>query len=329
MMRRIVLIFLFALIGLALAGVMLWRDFSDFRDRPVTDGPVMVWLAPGTTYTGMVRELERLGLVRADWRWRLLARLEPPKLQAGEYLFEAGASPRAMIERMRAGRVRMHRVTLVEGWTFQRALEVLENDPRLTATGIEPTALMRDLGCAGCAPEGRFLPETYFVTRGASDTDVLKRAYRAMQQALETAWNNRAEGLPLETPEELLTLASLIERETGLASERTRIAGVFVRRLRRGMRLQTDPAVMYGVENFDGRLTYRDLRTDHPWNTYTRHGLPPTPIALPGRAALEAAARPADGTALYFVARGDGSHHFSDTLAEHNAAVNRYIRGDG
>jgi UPF0755 protein len=184
------------------------------------------------------------------------------------------------------------------------------------------------VGCPECAAEGRFLPETYFFVRGSSDLALLQRAHDALQEALSAAWSDRAEDLPLDSPYELLIMASLIERETGQAGERSRIAGVFVRRLEKGMRLQTDPTVMYGLgDDFQGRLRRVHLRTDHPWNTYTRHGLPLTPIALPGRASLEAAARPADGTALYFVSRGDGSHQFSDTLSEHNAAVDRYIRG--
>jgi UPF0755 protein len=188
---------------------------------------------------------------------------------------------------------------------------------------------MARLGCAECFAEGRFLPETYQFVRGDSDLDLLKRAYAAMRGALADAWTDRREGLPLESPEELLVLASLVEMETMAAAERARVAGVFVRRLQRGMRLQTDPTVVYPLEDFDGRIRRVHLRTDHPWNTYTRGGLPPTPIALPGEASLHAAANPADGEALYFVSRGDGTHHFSRTLEEHNRAVARYILGDG
>jgi UPF0755 protein len=206
----------------------------------------------------------------------------------------------------------------------------LTADPRLrlVAADLADEALMARLGCEGCEPEGRFLPETYFFERGSSDLELLERAHVAMNEALAEAWAGRRDDLPLDEPYELLVLASLIERETGQPEERARIAGVFVRRLERGMRLQTDPTVVYGLgDDFTGRLRRVHLRTDHPWNTYTRHGLPVTPIALPGRAALEAAADPAEGSALYFVARGDGSHYFSDTLAEHNAAVDRFIRG--
>jgi UPF0755 protein len=187
---------------------------------------------------------------------------------------------------------------------------------------------MARLGAGGMHPEGRFLPETYHYTRGLTDLDVLRRTYTAMQTALEAAWRKRAADVPLKTPYEALILASIVEKETGVAAERPQIAGVFARRLRLGMLLQTDPTVIYGLGSaFDGNLTRRHLETPTPYNTYTTAGLPPTPIALPGRDALEAAVNPAPGEALYFVAKGDGSHHFSATLAEHNRAVARYQLG--
>lgn len=331
-MRRLIIgFFLIAVLAAGVAGWLL-LEWKQFRQRPLTTtgDAVNLWLDSGTSFQGMVRQLERLGLTRLDWRWRLLGRIQSPVLQAGEYRIEPGASAMQLIEQVVAGRVRKHRFTIVEGWTVREMRAELTADPRLRkiAADLEEGRLMRRLGCDGCEAEGRFLPETYFFVRGSSDLDLLERAYEAMAGALEGAWSERDEGLPLGDAYELLVLASLIERETGQSGERARIAGVFVRRLERGMRLQTDPTVMYGLgEDFEGRLRRVHLRTDHPWNTYTRHGLPPTPIALPGRASLQAAARPAEGTALYFVSRGDGSHQFSDTLAEHNAAVDRYIRG--
>jgi UPF0755 protein len=193
---------------------------------------------------------------------------------------------------------------------------------------LDDAALMAKLGREGVPAEGRFLPETYLFTRGDRASQLLRRANRAMDRALAEAWEGREDGLPIRSPEELLVLASIIEKETGKAEERPEIAGVFVRRLRLGMRLQTDPTVIYGLgDAFDGNLRRRDLETDTPFNTYTRHGLPPTPIAMPGRAALEAAARPLPGDSLYFVSRGDGSHVFSRTYDEHRAAVRRYQRG--
>lgn len=330
MQRLIIAIGLVAVLAAGVAGWLL-LDWKQFRQRPLSgEGTVNLWLDSGTSFRGMVRQLELLGLTRLDWRWRLLGRVDSPVLQAGEYRIDPGTSVSQLVETIVAGDVRKHRFTIVEGWTVRELRSELTGDPRLrkVAADLSDSALMQQLGCDGCEAEGRFLPETYFFVRGSSDLDLLERAYAAMELALEEAWAGRADSLPLDSDYELLVLASLIERETGQAGERARIAGVFVRRLERGMRLQTDPTVMYGLgEEFDGRLRRVHLRTDHPWNTYTRHGLPPTPIALPGRASLDAAARPAEGTALYFVSRGDGSHYFSDTLAEHNAAVDRYIRG--
>lgn len=331
MRRFLTLTLIVILFAVVLAGIRLFGQWQHFLQAPIAEhSESVVWLAPGSSFRTLVRQLEVLGLARFDWRWRLYARLEKPVLQAGEYQIEAGMTAVDLVDRISRGSVRKHRLTIVEGWTFQRLRRVLADDPRVrpTIADLDPAELMRRLGCADCSPEGRFLPETYFFARGVSDFDLLERAHTAMQRTLDEIWAGRESDLPLDNPNELLVLASLIERETGQSGERARIAGVFVRRLETGMRLQTDPTVMYGLgDDFDGRLRRVHLTTDHPWNTYTRHGLPPTPIALPGRAALEAAAHPTEGTALYFVSRGDGSHYFSDTLAEHNAAVDRYIRG--
>ncbi|MDZ7789971.1 MAG: endolytic transglycosylase MltG [Xanthomonadales bacterium] len=330
MQRMIIGILLIAVLG---AGVAAWgwRDFQQFRQGSLGQGgSITLWLESGTSFRGMVGQLERLGLTRHDWRWWLLGRIDSPVLRAGEYRIESGMTVNRLLETLASGRVLKHRFTIIEGWTVEEMRARLSSDTRLRKAAADFTEdqLMQRLGCDGCKAEGRFLPETYFFERGSSDLALIERAYAAMKDALRQAWANRDEKLPLDDPYELLVLASLIERETGQPDERARIAGVFVRRLNQGMRLQTDPTVAYGLgADFDGRLRRTHLRNDHPWNTYTRHGLPPTPIALPGRDALEAAARPADGTALYFVSRGDGSHQFSDTLAEHNAAVDRYIRG--
>ena len=317
---------------LALVLVAGWglREYRAFLDRPLlVEGETRVWLPAGGSLSTVVRDLERLGLTRADWRWRLLGRQHSAALAAGEYALEPGMTPERLLERLSAGEVVRHRFTIIEGWSVPELRAALARDSRLVreAEALASDALMARLGC-DCPAEGRFLPETYFFQRGDSDLDLLTRAHAALADALDAAWASRRDGLPLASPDELLVLASLIEKEARVASERDRVAGVFVRRLQRGMRLQTDPTVVYGLgPDFDGRIRRVHLRTDHPWNTYTRHGLPPTPIALPGRAALDAAAHPADGDALYFVARGDGTHHFSATLAEHNRAVNRYIRG--
>jgi UPF0755 protein len=311
--------------------VQLWQDWQAFEQSTVNpDGDMVLWLAPGSHYGDLVQKLERLGLASARWEWRFLGRLRNPQIKAGEYLVPAGTTLPGLLEQLAKGEVRQHRLTIVEGWTLYRLREELADDPRLIpeATGITESDLMEMLGCQGCFAEGWFLPETYFFSRGSSDLDILRRAHDAMREAVTTTWRGRDEGAPLSSPEELLVLASIIERETGADAERAKVAGVFARRLDLGMRLQTDPTVIYGLgPSFEGRLRRVHLRTDHPWNTYTRHGLPPTPIALPGLESLQAAARPAPGTALYFVSRGDGTHQFSDTLAEHNAAVNRFIRG--
>jgi len=315
-------------VGLAAYGQ--WRAWQGFLHAPIAAEELNIWLPPGGTLSSLLDQLRALGLARSHWHWRVYGRWQKRPLQAGEYRFSQPLSVHDMLAGIAAGDTRVHRFTIVEGWTVDELLQRMGQDPRLQkkVTAFDQAALMSALGCPGCFAEGRFLPETYFFSRPTSDLDLLGRAYTDMRLALEAVWADRAPELPLKTATELLVLASLVESETRLPEERARVAGVFVRRLRQGMRLQTDPSVIYGLaKDHDGRLTRNELRTDHPWNTYTRHGLPPTPIALPGLAALRAAARPAPGSALYFVARGDGSHQFSDTLDEHNAAVKRYIRG--
>lgn len=331
-MRRLIVLALGgALLVAAVASAFLWNQWRGFEHRPMGNaGPVLLQLEAGTGFGEMVGALEHLGLTRRDWRWRLFGRLARPVIKAGEYRLPPGTTVGELIERVTSGDVLRHRFTIVEGWTFSQLRRALAGDTRLRKVAVEldGEALMGRLGCERCAPEGRFLPETYFFARGSTDLELLQRAHAAMAETLDTVWRGRDRSLPIDSPYELLILASLIERETRIAAERERVAGVFVRRLNRGMRLQTDPTVAYGLgEDWSGRLRRVHLRTDHPWNTYTRHGLPPTPIALPGRASLRAAAHPAEGSALYFVARGDGSHYFSDTLAEHNRAVDRFIRG--
>lgn len=331
MFRKLLVFMLFVLVVALLAAALLWRDYRQFESASMFDqGTVRLWLPAGGNLASAVHDLERLGVARMDWRWRVLARLYPAQVGAGEYLLESGATPTAFLDQLVAGRVLRHRFTIIEGWNVDELRAMLAQDSRIVSVtdGLESSTVMDRLDCPGCYAEGRFLPETYLFERGDSDLDLLRRAHSAMKAALDEAWEGRDPGLPIETPDELLVLASLIEKETRVAAERDRVAGVFVRRLQRGMRLQTDPTVLYGVEApADGRIRRVHLTTDHPWNTYTRHGLPPTPIALPGKGSLLAAAQPADGNALYFVARGDGSHQFSATLAEHNRAVDRYIRG--
>jgi UPF0755 protein len=262
-----------------------------------------------------------------EWfRWSGQAR----RIRAGSYEIETGATPRSLLEKMVQGDEALEAVRLIEGWTFRQFRQALARAPHLKqlSAGMTEAELMAAIGAPGQSAEGRFFPDTYLYSRGVSDLTVLKRAHRAMSERLAAVWAERAEDLPLRSPDEALILASIVEKETGIESDRGQIAGVFVNRLRIGMLLQTDPTVIYGLgEAFDGNLRKRDLQQDTPWNTYTRAGLPPTPIAMPGLAALRAAVRPQGTRALYFVARGDGSSAFSPTLEDHNRAVNRYQRG--
>ncbi len=329
-------IWTFLLLGIVIAGIAIgfigWTLLKVHR-APVIEvehSVVTLQVPSGSHFQGVVRELEQLGLVRSSMWWRLYGRIFNPVIQAGEYNFKGGESLASWLRKMAHGEVSRHRFTIVEGWTLRQLRRALAETTRLGQQTQEwsDEQLMTALGCEQCPAEGAFLPETYVYQRGESDLSLLARAHEAMHLALHAVWANRDPDLPLSEARDLLILASLIEKETGVPEERGTIAGVFVRRLNLGMRLQTDPTVIYGLgETYNGNLTRADLRTDHPWNTYTRHGLPSTPIAMPGLASLQAAGQPAPGDALYFVARGDGTHVFSETLEEHNRAVNRYIRG--
>lgn len=320
----------------AVLGAVLWMavQLDRMRLEPLVLAcdPETLVLEPGTSFAQLAERLTHRGWVEHPRALRLYARATglAGSIQAGEYAVEPGMSLADLLAAMAAGEVRSHSLTVVEGWTYRELLAAVAAEPAISHTlgEVSGEQLMEQLGHPDQHPEGRFLPETYRFPRGTTDLQFLGRAYQAMQRALQGEWRDRAPDLPYETPYQALIMASIIEKETGVAAERPQIAGVFVRRLRRGMRLQTDPTVIYGLgEAFDGDLRYRDLRQDTPYNTYTRGGLPPTPIALPGRAAIHAALHPADGDALYFVSRGDGSHVFSATLEEHNRAVRRYQKG--
>jgi UPF0755 protein len=259
-------------------------------------------------------------------RWQGIAHA----IKAGEYYLPAGITPPQLLQQMVAGKVMEASLTLVEGWTFSQVMAVVSNSPylRQTLASLEASAIMERLGYPGQHPEGRFFPDTYYFPAGTTDFAFLQRAYQLMRKHLAREWAHRAPGLPYQTQDEALILASIIERESALPQERPLIAGVFVRRLQKGMPLQTDPTVIYGLgEAFNGVLRRLDLQRDTPYNTYTRSGFPPSPISMPGLESLRAALHPADGEALYFVARGDGSHQFSATLEEHEAAVQTYQRG--
>jgi UPF0755 protein len=298
---------------------------------PLT-APLVFVVEPGTPLSAVARALEARGAIEHPRVWTAHARAHglAKRIRAGEYQIEPGATPASVLEKLVKGDVILRELTIVEGWTFRDLMRALDDHAALehSLRGASDADVMERLGSPGVHPEGQFFPDTYRFSGGPRDLEVLRMAHEAMRSQLEAAWAARVEGLPLETPYEALTLASIVEKETGLASERPLIAGVFVRRLRTGMRLQSDPTVIYGIgAAYDGNIRRRDLQGDSPYNTYTRRGLPPTPIAMPGEGALRAVTQPNDSGALFFVATGDpdGSHYFSKTLAEHNAAVKRFL----
>ena len=253
-------------------------------------------------------------------------------IKPGDYAVTRGMTPGDLLGKLVRGDRIVLTVTLVEGWTFKQFRDALSKAEHLRhdTQGMAPAEIMKALGKPGVAPEGRFFPDTYHYFKNASDVDVLRQSLQLMDRRLQAAWDARAPGLPLKSPDEALILASIVEKETGQAGDRPEIAGVFINRLRIGMRLQTDPTVIYGLgDAFDGNLRRSHLTADTPFNTYTRAGLPPTPIAMPGKASLMAAVQPAQTKSLYFVARGDGSSKFSESLQDHNRAVNKYQRGGG
>ena len=328
-------LFLLALVLAAGAAYFVHGDYRRFAERELAFGNEerVLEVKPGDSFDDVLRRLRRLGVREGhDLYWKVLAWEQGviTRLQVGEYALGHGLTPGRLLFKLESGAVIQHRFTIVEGWTFRELRLAMARDAGLgqTLAGLSDAEVMKRIGAPGEHPEGRFLPETYNYTKGITDADLLKRTYTAMKNALEAAWDQRDPDLPLKTPYEALILASIVEKETGVAAERPQIAGVFARRLKLGMKLQTDPTVIYGLgPAFDGNLTRKHLEDDTQYNTYARFGLPPTPIALPGRAALQAAVKPAPGDALYFVSRGDGSHEFTSNLADHNRAVARWQLG--
>jgi UPF0755 protein len=314
------------LAALALAG-FAWHQYH--RPLAMKGDRVEVRIPAGASPRTIARLLQEAGLAvdTPSFLAAVKATEAARDLRAGSYEFARGVSLQDIVAKLRSGEVLRERLTIVEGWTFREMRAELARNPdlRQDSAKLTPAALLKAIGATESHPEGLFAPDTYVFDPGSSDLDVLRQAYRSQSARVQKAWASRAADLPLKTPYEALILASIVEKETGQGGERARIAGVFVNRLRKGMLLQTDPTVIYGLgEKFDGNLRKRDLTTDGPYNTYMRAGLPPTPIALPGTAALEATLKPAAGDDLYFVARGDGTSHFSSTLDEHNRAVNKY-----
>lgn len=309
----------------AVAAVYLFWSWN----HPLQPGTEIYAVKPGMTLRALARELSGRGVLPESHSFVWLAYLTGHQrdLKSGEYRFRNGMTARELLEQIVAGRVVEYPVTLVEGWTFRQFLDAIGEAPKLTRTltGLSPRAVMEKLGHKGEHPEGRFFPDTYYYSSGQTELAILANAYDKMQKLLQQEWEKRDNNLPFRDPYEALILASIVEKETGRADERRLIAGVFVNRLRHGMKLQTDPTVIYGLgESFDGNLRLRDLRRDTPYNTYTRTGLPPTPVAMPGKESLQAVLHPVINGALYFVSRGDGSHDFSATLEEHNKAVIKY-----
>ncbi len=324
---------LVAILGVILGGVAGWgyAEYRQFVETPLAlpNEGVVFTVEPRMSVRSISMELEHRGYLSNALYLRLLARWtgQAAKLKAGEYWLARDTTPIQLLDQLAAGRVKLYSLTIVEGWTFHQLLAAIRGkEPvRQRLGGLSDEQIMDRLGHPGEQPEGRFLPETYLFPRGTTDLELLRRAYTAMHKELAQAWAQRSVGLALSSPYDALKLASIIEKETAVPAERAAIAGVFIRRLVDGMKLQTDPTVIYGLgERFDGNIRRADLTTDTPYNTYTRAGLPPTPICLPGRASIQAAVNPAAGDSLYFVARGDGTHQFSRSLVEHNAAVRKY-----
>jgi len=320
---------LIILVSLVIAWLMMEFDSFQTTPLPLPAGGTTYILEPGSSIATMASDLQQLGYLDKPLYLRLLARWnkQAHQIKAGEYFIPANTTPVQLLNLFVSGKVIVHSLTIIEGWTFQQMMAEVHSNQILVHSlqGLAAEQIMQRLGYGGEHPEGRFLPTTYHFPRGTTDVQFLQRAYGAMQKVLEKKWQERDADLPLKSPYEVLTLASIVEKETGLASERAAIAGVFVRRLRKGMLLQTDPTIIYGLgEEFDGDIRRRDLTRDTPYNTYLHKGLTPTPICLPGEAALDAAVHPEPGKSLYFVAKGDGSHYFSNSLSEHNSAVRKY-----
>lgn len=322
------LLLIFALLGALTAAAWWWAN------APITlrASPTDFRITAGSSLRSAVSQMREAGIEVEPQLLLLLARFgkADKAIKAGSYAVNQGITPLQLLDKLTRGEVTQGELTLVEGWTFRQWRARMDRHPDLRhdAAGLSEQEIAARLGISGGRLEGWLFPDTYLFDKQSSDLDLMARALRAMQRKLDAEWHQRAQGLPYRNRYEALIMASIVEKETGRAADRERVASVFVNRLNLGMRLQTDPTVIYGVgERFDGNLRKADLLADTPYNTYTRAGLPPTPIAMPGQAALRAALHPAPGDALYFVARGDGSSEFSRTLDEHNRAVNRYQRG--
>lgn len=309
-----------------------WMVYFSIKPVELPAPTIELDLKSGSSLRSVAQQLVRHEILSEPWSFVLLVRAfgKAGEIQAGNYLIEDGVTPYQLFIIFTEGSTRLSSITFIEGWTFQQMRNALNmhDEVKHMTMAYTDQQILQEIGANASSTEGLFFPDTYHFSKGMSDKEILKRAYAAMQTNLAEAWEKRAPGLPYASPYEALIMASIVEKETGKASERAMIAGVFLNRLRIGMRLQTDPTVIYGMgDAFDGNLRKQDLQKDTPYNTYTRTGLPPTPIAMPGRAAIEAALHPVKTKALYFVGRGDGSHVFSNSLLEHNRAVSHYQLG--
>jgi len=310
-------------------GLITQNWLQNVEGRVVTEQSRNITVANGASMRGFAEQLVDEDLLEEKWSFLFWARYRnlAGSLKAGEYRIPAGSTMNDLLHLVTSGQVIDYPVTFIEGWNFKQLREALSKQENLrhTIDKLDDEAIMKAIDAAGLHPEGRFYPDTYHYTASMTDLDILRQAYNKMDQFIEAEWLKRDDGLPLENRDQALTLASIIEKETGAEIERPLIAGVFINRLRKGMLLQTDPTVIYGMgDSYKGNIRRKDLRKDTPYNTYTRAGLPPTPIAMPGGEAIKAALHPAETNALYFVAKGDGTHYFSSTLREHNNAVNKY-----
>jgi len=331
-MRKFLLVVLALAVAAGVGGTIYWQRVNAvMRAAGPHDQPVELVVRPGATVRSVLVELDSRGALADRRAVEVELRVRGwPQVKSGRYEIPPHASPADILQQLQEGRVVLEALTIIEGWTFADMRRALEAHPGVKSTlkGQDVAAVMAAIGHPGEHPEGRFYPDTYRFAAGTTDRELLALSYRKMAEALDAAWSTHAPDLPFQTPYEALILASIVEKESSLAADRPHIAGIFVTRLRKGMRLQTDPTVIYGIgPSYDGNIRERDLRTDTPYNSYTRAGLPPTPIALPSRGSLEAATQPLPTDDIYFVATGepDGSHVFSSTLEAHNAAVARYL----
>jgi UPF0755 protein len=320
------------LLYLIIIAVFLFSGWVAYRLNSPVQPPSLPYefsVEPGSSLKIVANQLAEAGVLPDAWSFILLSRLMgvASSLKAGDYEITANTSPLELLKRITKGDISQSEIRFIEGWTFSQLRQTLDQHPsvRHDTTGLSNGEIMKLIGAQETAAEGLFFPDTYYFARGSSDAAILKRAYRAMQNHLNQAWDSRSANLPLKDPYQALILASIVEKETGRESDRSMIASVFLNRLRLSMMLQTDPTVIYGLgDKFDGNLRKKHLLTDQEYNTYTRRGLPPTPIAMPGLPSIQAVLNPAKTNALYFVAKGNGESHFSNSLEEHNRAVSRY-----